>query len=410
MPTVARNSLAIIGAGPIGLEAAAAAVERGFDVHVFERGEVGSHAVAWGHVRMFTPWSMNTGPAGARLLARAGWTAPPAGECPTGAELAGRLLAPLAATPELASRVHAHSQVVHVGRTATLKGERIGDPSRGEKPFRLLVRDTGGRENFLHAFAVIDASGTYGSPNWAGSGGIPARGELYLAPQMSYHCDDVLDLRRARHAGKRTLVIGGGASAATTVCALAQLAAEVPGTAVTWVTRGTGALAGEVANDPLPARAALHAAARALRSGEDPAVTWVGGADVEGIEYNSATHRYRVVLEVGGQARLEEADQVIVNAGYGPDNSLYRELQIHECWASRGPMKLSAALLASGSADCLAVPPAGADTLANPEPNFYILGAKSYGRHNSFLLRTGFTQVEDALGALASRLLQASAG
>ena len=100
---------------------------------------------------------------------------------------------------------------------------------RRQHPFRLLVRDAGGRENLLHAFAVIDASGVYGQPNWAGDGGIPARGELYLAPQMSYHVDDVLGLRRERYAGKRTIVIGGGASAATVVADLATLAEQAPG-------------------------------------------------------------------------------------------------------------------------------------------------------------------------------------
>jgi thioredoxin reductase len=394
MPTPARNTLAVVGAGPIGLETAAAALELGFDVHVFERGEVGAHPIAWGHVRMFTPWSMNVGPASARLLARHGWSAPQADAHPTGAELADKFLAPLAATPELKARVHEHSQVVHIGRQGTLKSELAGDPARGEKPFRLLVRDAGGRENVLHAYAVVDASGTYGSPNWAGSGGIPARGEIYLAPQMSYHVDDVRDLRRARHAGKRTLVIGGGASAATTVCALAQLALEEPGTTVTWVTRGTGALAGEVANDPLAARAALFAEARALREG-NPVVTWVGGAEVEGFEYNSATHQYRVALDVNGQSRLETCDQVIANVGYGPDHSLYRELQVHESWTTRRPLPLPEAPRAGGAA--------GAGALANPEPGFFILGAKSYGRYPGFLLQAGFAQVADSLGALAAR-------
>lgn len=400
MPTPARNTLAIVGAGPVGLETAALAVERGFDVHVFERGEVGAHPLAWGHVRMFTPWRDDVGSASARLLARHGWQAPPADERPTGAELAESALAPLAATPELKGRVHEHAQVLHVAREATLAGERAGDPARGERPFRLLVRDAGGRENVLRAYAVIDASGTYASPAWAGSGGIPARGELYLAPQMSYGCDDVCGLRRARYAGRRTLVIGGGACAATTVTELARLAADVPGTAVTWVTRGTGPFAGELEHDPLPARAALFAAAHALRGGADPAVQWIGGAEVEGFEYNSATHRYRVALDVGGQARLEEAEQVIVNAGSGPDLSLGRQLHVHECWATRAPMGVANALRAAGGPHAAA----SAEALAHPEPGFFVVGARSYGRLDGFLLTTGFAQAESAIGMLAREL------
>jgi hypothetical protein len=404
MPQTSPNSLAVLGAGPVGLEAAALALELGFDVHVFERGEVGEHVLAWGHVRLFTPWRMNVGPASARLLARHGWTAPAAEDCPTGSELVRRVLQPLAATPALAARVHAHSQVVQVSRHGARKGDLAGDPRRAEHPFRLLVRDQGGRENFVHAFAVLDATGVLGTPNPAGTGGIPARGEAYLAPQLSYHPDDVLGLRRERHAGRTTLVIGGGSSAVTTVAALAKLAEEAPGTRAVWVTRRSEpGFAGEVADDSLPARAALYAEGRRLQSGTT-AVQWLGGCEVEGFEYNSATHRYRVQLLTARGPRNEEADQVIVNCGYGPDPALHRELQVHECWATLAPMKLAASLEAAGTSDCTKVPAPGADLLANPEPGYYMVGAKSYGRAcTAFLLETGYRQVAEVLAALAER-------
>jgi thioredoxin reductase len=400
VPETSRHSLAIVGAGPIGLEASAMALELGFDAHVFERGEVGAHAQAWGHVKMFTPWRMNIGPASARLLARHGWSAPEASALPTGTELAERLLAPLAATPEMKSRVHTHQQVVHVARHGTRKQDRAA--GRGEHPFRLLVRDAGGRESFLHAQALIDATGTYGQPLWVGTGGIPARGETYLAPQMSYHPDDVLGLRRERYAGKATLVIGGGSSAVTTVVALAQLAREVAGTRVSWVTRReTPGFAGEVANDSLPARVALYAEGRRLKEGGSPHVKGWGGGECEGLEYNSATHRYRVLFATPGGARVEEADQVIINCGFGPDTTLYRELRVDECHETLAPRGVADALRAAGTSDCAKVPAFDAATLATPEPHFYILGAKSYGRSSAFLLETGYKQVAGVLAALA---------
>jgi len=395
------HSLAILGAGPVGLEAAALALELGFDVHVLERGEPGAHPIAWGHVRMFTPWRMNLGPASARLLARHGWTAPSADEHPTGLDLAERALQPLAVTPELAPRVHAHAQVVHVSRHGARKQERATPAARRAHPFRLLVRDAGGRESFLHARAVIDATGTYGQPLWAGTGGIPARGELYLAPQMSYHPDDVQGLRRERYAGKSTLVLGGGASAVTTVIGLAQLADAAPGTRVTWATRrATPGFAGEVANDPLPERAALHAAGRRLQAGLAP-VTWLGGCELEEIAYNSATHRYRALFAMPGGARNVEADQVIVNCGYGPDATLHRELRVHECYETLAPMQLAAAMQDAGGGDCTTLPAFGVEQLVNPEPDFFIVGAKSHGRGNAFLLETGYRQVADVLARLA---------
>lgn len=404
----ARNTLAVIGAGPIGLEAAAAALDQGFDVHVFERGEIGAHPIAWGHVRMFTPWKMNVGPHSRARLEATGWTAPDPAAFPTGAELAEHYLRPLAALPDLKPRLHTHAQVVHASRRGALKGDE--GPARRDRPFRLLVRDAGGRESFLHAFALIDASGVYGQPNWAGDGGIPARQELYLSPQMSYHLEDVLGERRERHAGKRTLVIGAGASAATTIAALAQLADEVPGTSAVWVTRGAAdTVCAGVASDPLPERAALCARARVLAAGGHSAIAHVGGAAVEGFEFNSATHRYRVNLRVGEQTRNEEADLVIVQTGFGPDNSLYRELQVHECWTSRGTMKLAVALSESGASDCLDAPVFGADQLAHPEPDFYILGHKSYGRNPNFLLATGYAQVGEVIAQLARSLEPAAA-
>ena len=400
MPETTRHSLAIIGAGPIGLEAAALALELDFDVHVFERGEVGAHALAWGHVRMFTPWRMNIGPASARLLARHGWSAPDPAAHPTGAELAERLLAPLASTLEMRTRVHTHAQVVHVSRHGARKHDRA-DAARAEHPFRLLVRDAGGRESFLHTHALIDASGTYGQPLWAGTGGIPARGETYLQPQMSYHPDDVLGLRRERYAGKSTIVIGGGSSAVTTVVALEQLAREAQGTRVTWVTRRESpGFGGEVANDPLPARAALYADGRRLQSGGSPHVKWRGGGECEGFEYNSATHRYRVQFVTSAGPVVEDADQVVVTCGFGPDTALTRELRVHESFETLAPMKVAEAL-AAGSGDCMKVPAFEAATLATPELGFFILGAKSYGRSSAFLLETGYRQVAGVLAALA---------
>jgi thioredoxin reductase len=311
---------------------------------------------------------MNVGAHARAHLERAGWEAPDAEARPTGREFADRYLAPLARVPALANRVHTNSQVVHVSRRGLLKGDHAANPAaRRESPFRLLVRDSGGRENFIHAFAVIDASGTYHRPNWAGDGGIPARGELYLAPQLAYHLPDVLGLQRAQFAGRRTIVIGDGDSAATTVTLLARLAGEVPNTSVVWATRADAAeLLAAQANDPLPARAALRASARELARGANPAVAHAGGVMVEGLEFNSATHRYRVNLRSGETARVEESDQVVVHAGGAPDESLTRELQL------------------------------------DAEPDFHVLGAKAYALQREFLLEHGYREAAAAVRALAS--------
>ena len=364
----APNTLAIIGAGPVGLEAALAALDRGFDVQVLEQGEVGSHPLAWGHVGMFTPWRMNLGKHSRAHLEAAGWTAPDPEACPTGLELAERYLQPLAHLPELAGRVHLFTQVVQAGRHGLLRGEGSDAGTRRARPFRLLVRDQGGRESFHHAFSLVNASGVYANPDWAGTGGIPARSELYLRPQMAYHVEDVLGLDREKYAGRRTVVIGEGTFAATTVAALARLADEAPGTAVAWITRVDAAgIFPNAEHDPLSGRRGLRARARARAAGAHPAVAHVGAAEVEEFEFNSATHRYRVVLAAGEGTRTEEADRVIVNAGFGPDETLCRELQ-------------------------------------EDEPQFFTLGHAPHGREPDFLLETGYRQVEDAVTRLVAEM------
>jgi hypothetical protein len=96
-----------------------------------------------------------------------------------------------------------------------------------------------------------------------------------------------------------------------------------------------------------------------------------------------------------GKPHTWEVERVVANVGFTPDTSLYRELQIHECYASLGPMNLAAALLKQSGHDCLTITSTAAETLRNPEPNFFVLGAKSYGRNSHFLLRHGFEQVRD---------------
>jgi len=368
MPLPAAHSLAIIGAGPAGLEAALAALDHGLDPRVFEQGEVGAHPLAWGHVRMFTPWRMNLGKHSRAHLEAAGWTAPDLEALPTGLELAERYLQPLAHLPELAGRVHVFTQVVQAGRHGLLRGEGADAGTRSARPFRLLLRDHGGRESFHHAFALVDASGVYANPDWAGTGGIPARSELYLRPQLAYHVEDVLGLDRERYAGRRTVVLGEGTFAATTIAALARLADEAPDTTVAWITRSPadGIFPG-ADHDPLPGRRELRQRARALAGGAHPAVTHVGGAEVEDFEFNSATHRYKVVLAVGDASRTEDADRIIVNAGFGPDASICRELD-------------------------------------DDEPRFFALGHDPHGREPDFLLETGYRRVEDAVARIAAEM------
>jgi hypothetical protein len=390
--------IAILGAGPTGLEAALAAAEAGRPFTLYEAAPtVAGNVRAWGHVRLFTPWEMNVSPRMRRHLEAAGREVPGGPECPTGHDLAERLFEPLGALPEIAPNLRLGARVLGIGREGLLKHEEIATAERGRRPFRILLTDESGREWTETADVVIDATGTWGHPNTLGNGGIPAPGERALAGEIRRDIPD-LAAEREDWAGRTVLLAGAGHSAQTAVRALAELAKEAPGTRVVWALRNPEPGWGTHEGDPRPERAGLAATAAELAGGASPAVEARRGVIVE--EIAKPNGRFEVVLRNGAGPERITVDRILALTGAVGDSSLYRQLQVHECYATCGPMKLSAALLGAGGGDCLAQTTHGADTLTNPEPGFFILGAKSYGRNNTFLMRIGWEQVGEVFGLL----------
>src|SRR4051794_11691260 len=396
MSTGAERRIAILGAGPIGLEAGLAAHEAGSDFTVYEAaGRPGAYVRDWGHVRLFTPWDMNVSERMRRALPDA-----PTGHClPTGVELAERLIDPLAASNALAGRIRCDTRVDAVAREGLLKHEEIASPERGARSFRLLVSDASGRESVEHADVVIDCTGTYGNPNSLGDGGIPAPGERALEDRIERRLPR-FEPEAGEWASRTTLLTGAGHSAQTAARALAELARQAPGTRVIWAVRSNEPAWGAVQGDPLPERARLTEAAAELAGGASEAIEARLGYVTESLSPRGG--RIAVTLR-NGQAEEVEVDRVLaLNGGVG-DYSIYRQLQVHECYATSAPMKLSAALLGAGAGDCLEQQSHGPETLTNPEPGFFILGAKSYGRNSQFLMRIGWEQVSDVFGLITGR-------
>ena len=436
-----KPHVAIVGAGPVGLDAALAAAEAGLPFTVYEGGaRVADHVRRWGHVRLFSPWDVNLSPRMRRALAAAGRQAPEGDACPTGEELRREALVPLAELPAVAPNLRLASRVEAIGRAGLLKHEEIASDTRAGRRFRLLVCDAGedagqdngkaGAERWEEADLVLDCTGVYGRPNRLGDGGIPAPGERRHDDRIDRHLPDVF-AERERWAGKTVLVAGAGHSATTALRDLARLAEEEPGTKIVWLLRRVPDwAAGEGADpepDPLPERGRLREDARALYAGASPAVQVVVGT----VRRVASDGNDRLVVEVrdgegagdeasgvaggaaGGAAsgaasglavREIVADRILSLTGYVPNLALHRQLQVHTCYATEGPMKLAAALLGAGDggADCLAQESQGADTLLNPEPGFFILGAKSYGRNSAFLMRLGYSQVDEVFAHLAA--------
>lgn len=385
------KTVAILGAGPVGLAAAAHVLERGMEPIVFEAGAQAGHAVRqWGHVRMFSPWQYNVDSAAARLLAVTGWNSPAPDQYPTGSELAAQYLEPLATRTALRDRIRLNSKVTAVGRTGFDKMKTAG---RETAPFTIRFQNGKGPES-ARADAVIDATGTWLSPNPAGFDGLPAVGEAELPDRIAYGMPDVLGKDRTRYEGKTVAVLGAGHSAIGTLLDLARL----PDTRVVWLLRGDKPekAFGGGANDKLTARGALGAAfAELVASGRISVAAGfrLGHVSVEGASL-------RIATGASACCRSIAADQLIVATGFRPDVSFLRELRLSLDPAVECPPIL-APLIDPNLHSCGTVRPHGARELAQPEAGFYFAGMKSYGRAPTFLMMTGYEQVRSIVAEIA---------
>ncbi|GER22248.1 flavoprotein [Zafaria cholistanensis] len=385
--------VAVIGAGPVGLAAAAHLLERGLEPLVFEAGPAAGAAIGhWRHVRLFSPWRFNLDAAAVRLLEASGWEPPRLTVLPYGGDLVDNYLAPLAALPQIRSRLRTGARVVSVSRAGL---DKTHSRDRGSTPFVVRVEQAEGGSRDHTVGAVIDASGTWSTRNPLGVSGLPALGEDRAAERISPPLPDVAGRDRASFAGRRVLVVGAGHSAANTLISLAGLARDVPGTRILWAVRGVSAekAYGGGDADGLPARGQLGSRLRRL----------VEAGTIElhtgfGITAFSPLGSHVEVRAADG--RTLEVDAVVPCTGFRPDLDILRELRLDLDPAVEAPRKLGP-LIDPEFHSCGTVPPHGARFLAHPDQDFYIVGMKSYGRAPTFLLATGYEQVRSVAAALA---------
>jgi thioredoxin reductase len=372
MPKAEPLRVAVLGAGPVGVEAAVYARACGLTVGVYERGQAGEHLLRWGHVRMFTPFGMNASPLGLQTLHRER----PARDLPaetdiiTGRQFRDGYLAPLADSEPLRGSIHVQHAVLRVGRSASVKKS---DPDDGRRPFRLLVRDAAGHERIDTADVVLDCSGTFAIPNWLGDGNIPAIGEAAARPHLAHATEDVLGTRKDHYAGRSIVLIGDGYSAATTICQLATLAEDHPATWVFWVTRGArGQPLPRLPNDPLKERDRLAVKANSLATRCDGNLEFHPQTLFDEVICHGPDKGFRVAGRSNGKPVSWDVERVIANVGYRPDLSVCESLRVD--------------------------PPAGRPETR--EPGYFLLGTKSYGRDSGFLLRDGFDQIRGVFAAI----------
>lgn len=366
--------VAVLGAGPVGLEAALAAKSAGCAVTIYERGRVGEHLQRWGHVKLFTPFAWNATPLGRSTLRAENpkHELPADGDHLTGREHVAAYLEPLAISASLIESMRTETTVVAVGRRSLFKSDAAG---RASRPFRLIVRDPKG-ERAEEADAVFDCTGTYATPRWLGDGGLPAAGETAARPQIAYTLDDIAGGAGSKYAGKSVLLVGAGFSAATAACALGNLAAKHTEMWTVWLARGPRSQPlPRDPSDPLRERDRLAARANTLATRGEGNVEFHANAAVESLVSLGQDKGFAVTARVGSELRKWDVERVIANVGYQPDAALARELHVAECPRTLKP--------------------------SSQEPGYYVLGAKAWGRDGTFLLREGFAGIAKAVGEVA---------
>lgn len=379
-----KRRLLVIGAGPAGLAAAWLAGERGFQVTVLERGEIGAGLEKWGPVRFFTPLSMNLP---SELIGELGQGVE-RDACLTAREMRALVLRPLVERTSLSEMVRPGHEVVSLSRRGLTRGDYPNHPLRAERPFMALVQSESGEE-YLEADLVFDATGGYVLPNRIGAGGLPAKGERG-ARDLIIRDHATLEQRLASLQHKRVLLIGHGHSAAH-----ALLMLELSGAHVTWSVRTPNArVSVEVANDPLLQRAGVVNAVNDLAQKPPAWLRMRRRSLVEAVRPHE-TGGWSVSF-FGGE--VIECDEIVAFTGSGPDDSLTRELQISTSPVTGGTERLWRVI--SGVTDCLSVPRVTAQDLGTGESGFWFVGGRSYGRARTFLLQTGLEHVRGIFASL----------
>jgi len=382
----------VIGAGPVGLAAAAHLLQRDLEPLVLEAGpSVAANIRAWSHVHFFSPWRYCVDRAARDLLEPTGWNAPDDEGLPTGQELIDAYLRPLA--KQLERHIRYGAKVVRIARKGV---DKVRSADRESLPFVVEIETAEGRTERLLARAVIDASGTWTHPNPIGANGLPALGEAAAADRIAYGIPDVLGAERRRYAGKRILVVGRGHSAMNVVQDLVALRRDEPATEIFWAMRRMpdGNTFGGGGSDALAARGALGSGAKSVVDGGE--VRLLAPFPVD--EIRRAPDGGLVVVAENGET--VEVEEIVGCTGFRPDLTATRELRLGlDPWLETTP--ILAPMIDPYLHSCGSVRPHGAKELAHPEANFYIAGMKSYGRAPTFLLLTGYEQVRSIAAAIA---------
>jgi thioredoxin reductase len=395
MKSLKSLPVAIIGAGPVGLAAAAHLTVRNQPFLLFEAGStVAANILSWKHIRVFSPWRYNIDKAARTLLNESSWSAPDDGGLPTGEELYQLYFRPLSELPSIQKNIFLDAKVISVGRKNMDKMKTWG---REEVPYVLQVLHRNEIESY-EVKAVIDASGTWTSPNPIGSGGTYAIGEVENKDNIFYGIPDVFNAHADRYKNKNVLVVGSGHSSINVILELDKLKAKFPATEIHWVLRKKNIreVYGGQENDALEARGALGIKIEELVNGDR--INVYTPFQIQHIAKNNGKLTI-IGFQNEQKGALHGIDEIISNTGSRPDFSFIKEVRLNVDPALESVTAI-ADLIDPNIHSCGTVRPHGEKELQHPDKDFYIVGSKSYGRAPTFLMATGYEQVRSIVAAI----------
>jgi thioredoxin reductase len=392
-----RASLVILGAGPVGVEAALVASRLKLDFLWFEKAQVGEHLNRWGHLATHAPMKPLVSEIGLEEIRKNNMDEflVNLDEPATGKAFRDGYLSLLLETPQLSGKLEAGVEAVAAGRDNRLREDPRG-PRDPIGPFRLFVRGPNNKEEHILADAVIDCTGVLATPRPLGKAGLPAPGENACRDRISYFVEDILGADLKKFADRTVMVVGAGISAATAITQLAEMAKEHEATWVVWLTRRPSTLpVRRIPQDPLKGRDAIAAAANHIACRAEGHIEFHSGAWIDRMENQGNDKPVKVFATIGGKEIAWEVDRILSLCGYQPSRLLNRELRMP--WETT-----------------LDLPPTGIDSReqelnpgpATEEPGWYVLGSKSYGRASGFEVRTGYRQVRQAMAEILRVRLQ----
>lgn len=395
MKAIKSLPVAVIGAGPVGLAAVAHLELRGIPFILFEAGStVGSNILTWKHIRVFSPWRYNIDKAARQLLTESSWVSPDDDGLPTGEELFNQYFKPFYDLPFIKSNTFLDAKVLSVGRKNLDKMKTMG---REELPFVIQVLQND-EVKLFEARTVIDATGTWSSPNPIGSGGVYAVGEVESRDHVFYGIPDILNQQEERYKNKNVLVVGSGHSSINAILELDKLKEKYPDTEINWVLRkkNISDVYGGQEKDALEARGALGIKIEQLVANDR--VNVYTPFQIQQIQKKDG--RLTIIGCQGDQQfALPGIDEIISNTGSRPDFSFIREIRL-SIDSSLESVSAIAGLIDPNIHSCGTVRPHGEKELRHPEKDFYIVGSKSYGRAPTFLMATGYEQVRSIVAAI----------